>query len=256
MIGFYNYTVILTYLSLVSAVYGTTQAVAGHYRFAIACLAFCGLCDAFDGPVARTKKDRTDNEQMFGLQLDSLVDVICFGVFPALICYLLGVRSALGIFAICYYVLCAVIRLAFFNVYEMERQHSDDPGEKIFRGLPVTSISAILPVFFLLEMLMNEKVFSLLLMFLLLIVGTLFIVDFKLHKPSKKVLFLLILFTAAAVAVILIFTQYRVPEPEPEPEISEEIAELFEEELSDITPTPGVTGAVEAAAASPAAGAN
>lgn len=245
MIGFYNYTVILTYLSLISAVYGMTQALDGHYRMAIACLAFCGLCDAFDGPIARTKKDRTDNEQMFGLQLDSLCDVICFGVFPALICYLLGVRGFLGGIAIGYYVLCAVIRLAFFNVYETERQHSDEPGEKVFRGLPVTSIAAILPVFFLLEMIMTEKSFATLLVFLLFVVGTAFVVDFKLHKPSKKALFIMIAITAVAVGVILIFTKYRVPESSPETELDLELTELFEE-----------TPELPAATATPQAGAN
>lgn len=244
MIGFYNYTVILTYLGLISAVYGMTQAIDGRYRLAIACLAFCGLCDAFDGPVARTKKDRTDNEQMFGLQLDSLCDVICFGVFPAMICYLLGVRGFLGGIAICYYVLCAVIRLAFFNVYETERQHSEDPGEKVFRGLPVTSISVILPVFFLLEMLMSEKSFSTLLIFLLFIVGTAFVVDFRLRKPTKKMLLTLIGITAAAVIIILIFTRYRVPKAAPEAELDLELTELFEDDSATApSPLPVAEGA-------------
>lgn len=212
MIGFYNYTVILTYLSLASAVYGMTQALDGHFRVAILCLAFCGLCDAFDGPVARTKKDRTSDEQMFGLQLDSLCDVICFGVFPALICYLLGVRGFLGGIAIVYYCLCAVIRLAFFNVYETNRQQQEDPGEKVFRGLPVTTIAAILPIFFLLEFVMSEQAFSILLVALLFAVGTAFVLNFKLKKPSVKVLILLIVATAAAVVVILFFSRYKLPQ--------------------------------------------
>ena len=89
LIGFYDYTVILTYLGLASSVLGMTRAIHGDYKFAIFCLAFLGICDAFDGRIARTKKDRTEDEKNFGIQLDSLCDVICFGVFPALICYLL-----------------------------------------------------------------------------------------------------------------------------------------------------------------------
>ena len=91
-IGVYDYTVILTYLSLISAVFGMTQAIHGDYKTAVFCLALSGICDAFDGRVARTKKNRTEDEKAFGIQLDSLCDVICFGVFPAMICYLLGVR--------------------------------------------------------------------------------------------------------------------------------------------------------------------
>lgn len=229
MIGFYDYTVILTYLGLMSGVYGMTQALEGHYRIAIACLAFCGLCDAFDGPVARTKKNRSDDQQSFGLQLDSLCDVICFGVFPALIAYMLGVRGFIGGIAIGYFVLCAVIRLAFFNVYESNRQHSENPGEKIFRGLPVTSVSVILPLFFLLETLMSEKLFSALLVLLLLLIGTLFILDFQLKKPKPKQMLIMIGVTAAAVIVIMLFTRYKLPKTVPETDIIEpiEIGDLF-----------------------------
>lgn len=113
-IGFYDYTVILTYISLISSVLGMTRAIHGDYKFAIFCLAVSGICDAFDGRIARTKKNRTDDEKAFGVQLDSLCDVICFGIFPAIICYLLGVRGVLGVILVMFYCLCAVIRLAFF----------------------------------------------------------------------------------------------------------------------------------------------
>lgn len=56
MIGFYDYTVVLTYLSLVSSIFGMTQVIDGHFRTAILCLALSGLLDMFDGKVARTKK--------------------------------------------------------------------------------------------------------------------------------------------------------------------------------------------------------
>ncbi|MDO4492345.1 MAG: CDP-alcohol phosphatidyltransferase family protein [Clostridia bacterium] len=230
MIGVYDYTVVLTYLGLMAGVYGMTRAVEGHYRMAILCLALCGLCDAFDGPIARTKKNRTDDQQSFGLQLDSLCDVICFGVFPAVISYMLGARYFLGGIAIGYYVLCSVIRLAFFNVYEGNRQRSADPGEKIFRGLPVTSISIILPLFFLLETLMSEKLFSFLLAILLFVVGTLFILDFKMKKPKKKQVFIMMGITGAAVLFILLFTRYKLPKSTPEDEIIDSIVagELFD----------------------------
>ena len=133
-IGFYDYTVILTYLSLISSVFGMTQAIHGDYKEAIFCLALSGACDAFDGRVARTKKNRTEDEKNFGIQLDSLCDVICFGVFPAMICYLLGVRGAIGLPIVFFYCLCAVIRLAFFNVLEANRQKTEGGSNKVYRG--------------------------------------------------------------------------------------------------------------------------
>ena len=117
MIGFYNYTVILTYMSLISAITGMTFAHAGVFGAAIFCLALSGFFDMFDGKVARRKKDRTDDEKLFGIQLDSLCDVVAFGVFPAYLCYCMGVQGRLGFLAIIFYAICGVIRLAYFNVF-------------------------------------------------------------------------------------------------------------------------------------------
>ena len=89
MLGVYDYTVILTYLSTVSAGLGTLAALSGegHPYFGAFCLLFCGLCDGFDGKVARTKKDRTEYEKKFGIQIDSLSDLISFGVLPGIFVY-------------------------------------------------------------------------------------------------------------------------------------------------------------------------
>ena len=56
MIGFYNYSVILTYISLLSSVFGMTQAIHGRFKAAVFCLALSGLCDMFDGKIARSMK--------------------------------------------------------------------------------------------------------------------------------------------------------------------------------------------------------
>ena len=69
MIGFYDYTVVLTYISMMISVYGITLCMDGHFKRAIVCLALSGLCDMFDGKIARTKKNRTDEEKCFGITL-------------------------------------------------------------------------------------------------------------------------------------------------------------------------------------------
>ena len=58
MIGFYDYTVVLTYISMMISMYGITLCMDGHFKRAIVCLALSGLCDMFDGKIARTKKNR------------------------------------------------------------------------------------------------------------------------------------------------------------------------------------------------------
>ena len=75
LIGFYDYTVILTYISLISGLAGMKFAADGRLGLAIGCLVFSGVLDMFDGAVARTKKNRTADEKNFGIQLDSLLDV-------------------------------------------------------------------------------------------------------------------------------------------------------------------------------------
>ena len=238
-IGFYDYTVVLTYLSLISSVWGMTRAIHGDYKLAIFCLAFSGICDAFDGRVARMKKNRTEDEKNFGIQLDSLCDVVCFGVFPALICYLLGVRGFLGVALVLFYCLCAVIRLAFFNVLEAKRQQTEGGATKTYRGLPVTSIAFILPLTFWLQFILPEIAFFILLHAVLLVVGFLFIFDFPMPKPGLKAIISFSVVLAVTVGIIFAYTTFRVPAPTDEDnpiveEISEEITPLVEEFVEDI----------------------
>lgn len=211
MIGFYNYTVVLTYVSLISSVFGMTQAIHGHFKTAIFCLALSGLCDMFDGKIARTKKDRTEDEKAFGIQIDSLCDMVCFGAFPALICYLLGVRGILGLLIISIYCVCSVVRLAFFNVLEGKRQQTEGGANHYYHGLPITSMSVVLPLIFMTQFFLPDFVFLVLLHIVLLVVGILFVVDFRFRKPNNRTLAVLVSVVAAALAALVIYSTFRVP---------------------------------------------
>lgn len=182
LIGFYDYTVILTYMSLVSAVVGMVFASQDSFTAAIICLLISGVCDAFDGTVARTKKNRTDDEKSFGIQLDSLCDVVSFGVFPAFLCYKMGTDGVLGLICVCIYCLCAVARLAFFNVLETKRQKVEEGTNKYFRGLPVTTISIVFPLVYLLHNCFSAKTFAWILHGMLIVVAFMFIWDVKIKK--------------------------------------------------------------------------
>lgn len=172
MIGFYDYTVVLTYLSLLSASFGIIISLSGtgHAYIGSFFLLFCGLCDAFDGKVARTKRDRSPDELNFGIQIDSLSDLVAFGVLPACIgsallrsspiLSLLGeefgpvCRMAVTSFLtalLVLYILAALIRLAYFNVTEETRQKEEGGVRKYYTGLPVTSASLIFPFILLLN---------------------------------------------------------------------------------------------------------
>ena len=188
-IGFYDYTVILTYLSLLSAVSGILLSGQGRFTAAILCLMFSGLCDGFDGTVARSKKDRTEDEKAFGIQIDSLCDAVSFGLFPALWSYFYGLDGVMGILIVALYSLCAVIRLGFFNVLEARRQRSEGGSNKFYRGLPVTSISMLLPPVYGLGQLLPDEVFLVVLHLLMAVTGFLFVLDFSVKKPQLGKLF-------------------------------------------------------------------
>ena len=204
MIGFYDYTVILTYLGFCSGVAGIFCASVNHVRWAVFFLALSGLCDMFDGKIARTKKNRTEDEKSFGIQIDSLCDMVCFGVLPIIICFKLGMRQIYSMILLVFYGLAGVIRLGYFNVMEEKRQEETDENRKYYQGLPITSMAMVLPLFFAFSPLLpSHQVFIAVLHILVAAVGALFVIDFKMRKLSAKELFTLAVIVAAAVAVML-----------------------------------------------------
>ena len=184
LLGFYDYTVILTYMSLLSAFAGMILSGQGMHTATVFCLMLCGICDAFDGTVARTKKNRTEDEKAFGIQIDSLCDAVSFGVFPALLSVRMGLNGILGMAIAAIYSLCAVIRLAFFNVQEAKRQQAEDGKRKTYRGLPVTSISMIYPVIALLQLFLPAGAFRVVLHIVMAATAFAFVLDFSVKKPD------------------------------------------------------------------------
>lgn len=201
MLGFYNYTVILTYLSLVSSIIGISFTFNNHIFGAIMCLMLSGFFDMFDGKVAKTRK-RTVEEKKFGIQIDSLCDLIAFGVLPSCIGYSLGLKKWWGIAIMIIFTLAALIRLAYFNVLEEERQKKTSETRKEYLGLPVTSVALILPIVYALKSLFTAK-FHLFYGMMLLIISFLFIYKFKVKKPSLKGMIIMTIFGVIEIAVLI-----------------------------------------------------
>lgn len=204
MIGFYDYTVILTYISFISAMAGIFSASTMQLRWAIFFLAFSGLCDMFDGKIARTKKNRTEDEESFGIQIDSLCDIVCFGVLPIVICYKLGMTRIYSMAILALYGLAGLIRLGYFNVMEAKRQKEEGGARKYYQGLPITSMAIALPLLFVVSPLFpTHGAFIVALHIVVALVGFLFILNFRLRKPSVKEVLLIVAVVALAVVVIL-----------------------------------------------------
>ena len=211
MLGFYNYTVILTYLSLCSGITGIWFCTMvdrwgnRHPGIAVICLLISGLCDAFDGRIARMRKESTDQEKRFGIQIDSLCDLICFGVLPCCIGYAVGMTHPLYVPVFCAFVLAALIRLAYFNVSEEDRQKQTTEKRKSYQGLPVTSSSLIFPFFFLAMFTGARPYMQYIWLGVLLITALLFVFEsLKIRKPSFKGILFLIFIGAVELAILLV----------------------------------------------------
>ncbi len=203
LIGFYNYTVWLTFIGMLSSVTGMSFAVQGRIIPAVICLMFSGFCDMFDGIVARTKKNRTDEEKRFGIQLDSLSDIVCFGVLPFVIGVCIGACEWWQISIMALFALAGLIRLAYYNVTEETRQQQTSEKRRHYLGLPITSSALTVPLLFCFRGLLGD-VFPIAYTLLLLVNGALFVVPVQVKKPGKTGLAVMLAVGIACTALILI----------------------------------------------------
>lgn len=198
-IGIYDYTVILTYAGLLSALLGMTLEAKGEFLLALICLGCSLVCDTLDGRVARAKKNRTEIEKQFGIQIDSLCDVISFGVFPAVMFYASGVNTAVDYALLGFYCLCGVIRLGYFNVLAANKKEGE---ESVYHGLPIVTMGIFTPIAYMIKLWVPTVAFVYVLRLMLLAFGLLYILDVKVKKPPMWILSILCLVFWAPVAVI------------------------------------------------------
>lgn len=202
VVGFYNYTVILTYIGVVSAVIGVGLAMYGRTSMAIVCLMVSGFCDLFDGSIARTRQ-RTENEKKFGIQIDSLADMICFGLLPAAIGFSIGLTHWYETVALVLFVLAALIRLAYYNVTEDELQFGENTARVYFDGLPVTTVAIIIPLVYTLRPVMKNG-FLLLYAITLLVTAAAFLLKIKVKKLGMKGMIVAALCGLAVLALLIV----------------------------------------------------
>jgi CDP-diacylglycerol--serine O-phosphatidyltransferase len=126
---------IFTTASLFGGFFAIVMALEGSYLYA--CLAILGslICDGLDGKVARA----TNTVSRFGIEYDSLADLIAFGAAPAVCMYLWGLSELgrLGWVGGCLFVACGAMRLARFNV-QVEKV-----GTSYFVGLPIPAAASM-----------------------------------------------------------------------------------------------------------------
>lgn len=200
MLGKWNKSVILSYVGLGFSVLGIFL-LSLHYKvkYAQVCLIFAGVCDMFDGTVARRCK-RTKEEKEFGIQLDSLIDVISFIAFPIIILLSLKLNYIYALPIYVMYAVFGVARLAYFNITVEDTNKS----RKVYEGLPVTLAALIFPLIYLLSYVVKQNIFNIIYLLTMLVVSILFVTRFKISKPGKKLSALIIL-SAITVTILYLF---------------------------------------------------
>lgn len=206
MIGFYNYTVILTYMGAVAGAAGLAFAAGGKTFPALLCLLFAGICDMFDGAVARTKK-RTEAEKKFGIWIDSLTDMVCFAVLPTMIGWSYGMKEWYYIPIFAAFILGAIIRLGYYGVTEEERQTVETGKRAAYDGMPVTTSAAIFPVVWVILTCLGLKaeICTYVYAAVLALSAFAFVGKFKIKKPGKTgITVIAVLGAVLAAAMVLI----------------------------------------------------
>jgi len=201
MIGKWNRSVIVTYVGMLLAVAAIFLLMADLNRFAMMCFMGAGICDLFDGTIARMCK-RTDEEKNFGIQLDSLVDVVSFIALPVvLVIGICGVKWY-SVVACAVYALFGVCRLAYFNVCQEENEDKDSPI-KYYTGLPVTYAAMIYPLLYLSSIWLDAAVTGYILCTAMTVMAVLFILKLKFIKPGKRGYIFLMLLAVALFTVYI-----------------------------------------------------
>lgn len=195
-LGYYNKSVILTYIGAAAAIFGMALSFIGEIKYTMLCLIVCGVSDLFDGMIARRCK-RTDEEKEFGIQIDSLTDMVSFAVFPAVICFAMGNTGWYHIIISAVYVIAAITRLGFFNV-----STSTEAETKFYTGLPVTFASLIVVSAYIIGSIFN--ITEILIPICLFVTALLFVFKIKIVKP-RGIAYILLGLLAIALAVAVIF---------------------------------------------------
>ncbi|MBU2549246.1 MAG: CDP-diacylglycerol--serine O-phosphatidyltransferase [Proteobacteria bacterium] len=134
--GIYILPNLFTTASLFAGFYAIISSINGEFMSAAVAIVVSGLFDFLDGKVARM----TNTTSQFGVEYDSLADLVAFGVAPGILAYMWALQpfGRLGWVAGFLYVACGALRLARFNVNSSVRSHD------YFQGLPIPAAAAMI----------------------------------------------------------------------------------------------------------------
>lgn len=174
---------------LLCAVLGIYYAILGNFPAAIIGMIWAVLFDWCDGLIARRMKGRTDEDRAFGGQLDSLIDIVSFGILPAVLLLSSGEFSLWflpGAFVI---VATSAIRLSYFNVFGLF-------DKSTYMGLALDNNAIILSFVFLFDGFFSQTMFSATLYLLCMFLAAFNLAPIRTPKlTDKKWFYVLIVYT-------------------------------------------------------------
>ncbi len=201
---FVNRAMPVTFAAVICGLLGMWLALCGRVDAGMICLMMAGIFDMFDGPIARGKKGRVDDEKRFGIELDSLADVINFGFVPPVMLFSCGLNAWYYIPLFMFYLLAGIVRLAYFNVMALR---SVDDAESLdhYIGIPITSAAGVFPLFWMIARSLPDVFAKALLATSMFIMAILFISPIRIPKVRKRYYPIILLYIVALViAYVLI----------------------------------------------------
>lgn len=196
--GFCDRSVILTYIGIVFSIIGIFFAFRGELTWSMICLIIVGVCDLTDGTVARSFTDRSEDERMFGIQIDSLSDALGFVALPIAISLGFGNNDAVSIAVCALYAIAGLVRLAYFNVLSAKSK------VKVFTGLPVPAVVLVFPFLWLIAKYVDGFWITVLFDVCMAILAILFVSRIRINKPSRTIQTVFAVLAAIGVILILI----------------------------------------------------
>ncbi|MBI9064859.1 MAG: CDP-alcohol phosphatidyltransferase family protein [Marinilabiliaceae bacterium] len=185
---------ICSLLGLFSAVLAIYFAIKGNFPASIIGILWAVLFDWYDGIIARKMKGRTKEQGVFGGQLDSMIDIVSFGVLPSILLLSYGNYNIWFIPGAFVIMATSAIRLSYFNIYGLI-------DSKTYRGLALDNNVIILAFVFLFENLFHHSTFSILIYIVLMILSALNISSIPTPKFAGKWVY-------ALVAYVLVMTSF------------------------------------------------
>lgn len=186
---------ICSLVGLFCSVLAIYYAIVGMFHAALIGMIWAVFFDWSDGIIARRMKGRTEEQGLFGAQLDSLIDIVSFSICPAIILLSYGHFSPWYIPGAFIIVATGVIRLSYFNVFGLV-------GKSTYLGFPLDNNAIILVFVFLFNGLFSQTVFSVVIYMLLMLLAALNVAPIKTPKLAGRWYYVLIAYTVT-ISVIL-----------------------------------------------------